>query len=59
MTEWRVEIIEVYDVQGECRESYLLGKRISSLRFDSEGLLIGYAADTDQTVLYRFNPKGY
>lgn len=50
-------LIEVYNHQGECKAVYTLDKEVSSIRFDSTGLLVGYAADIDQTTLYRFKAQ--
>ncbi len=47
-------LIEVYDMQGLCKANCLLSKKIGSIRFDTDGLLVGYVADVNQTTLYRF-----
>lgn len=49
-------LIEVYDMQGQCKANYLLDKKISSMRFDMNGFLIGYVDELNQTTLYRFAP---
>lgn len=46
--------IEVYDRQGRCKANYLLSKKVGSIRFDADRLLVGYVDDVNQTTLYRF-----
>ena len=47
-------LIEVYDRQGRCKVNCVLSKKVCSIRFDADGLLVGYVDDVNQTTLYRF-----
>lgn len=47
-------IVEVYDCHGECRVKYTLGKIVDSINIDTEGCLVGYVSDVDETIIYRF-----
>lgn len=47
-------IVEVYDLKGNCKEMYILERAVVSLNMDAEGRLVGYVPETDCTVLYRF-----
>ena len=46
--------IEVYDDEGTCRSIFNLDRELTSIRFDGEGRLVGYVADINQTILYRW-----
>lgn len=48
------DIVEVYDIEGRCREKYVLEKAVVSLNIDTEGYLVGYVPEEDATILYRF-----
>ena len=50
----RGNLIEVYDSEGKAVACHMLDKEVSSVRFDSEGNLVGYVPDINQTLLYQF-----
>lgn len=46
--------VEVYGTDGSCKASYVLSRPVSSIHVDADGCLVGYVADVDRTILYRF-----
>lgn len=47
-------VIEVYDLNGECKLKYTLSKSVSSINIDKKGCIVGYVQDLDKTILYKF-----